>query len=243
MHSSSDGNRVAKMEYDGTTLSAYTPILTGIKKSTFHNGGRMKFGPDGFLYVSTGDAQETSLSQDPKSLNGKILRITKTGEAAPGNPGDSRVYSLGHRNAQGLAWDSAGRLWSAELGAGSTDELNLIEPGKNYGWPTCEGTCDEAGMTNPKRTWSTADASPSGIAIVDDVVYMAALRGKRLYAIPLTGTEAGEPVAYYTGTYGRLRAVEKVPDEQAIWITTSNADDNGGQADGSDRIIKVSLNS
>ncbi|GAB1821540.1 PQQ-dependent sugar dehydrogenase [Herbidospora sp. RD11066] len=243
MHSASDGNRVAKMEYDGTTLSAYTPILTGIKKSKYHNGGRLKFGPDGFLYVSTGDAQETSLSQDPNSLNGKILRIDKTGAAAPGNPNDSRVYSLGHRNAQGLAWDSAGRLWSAELGASSTDELNLIEPGKNYGWPKCEGACDEPGMTNPKKTWSTADASPSGIAIVDDVVYMAALRGKRLYAIALTGTEAGDPVAHYVNTYGRLRAVEKVPDEQAIWITTSNTDDNGGQPDGADRIIKVSLNS
>jgi glucose/arabinose dehydrogenase len=241
MHTAAEGNRVAKMSFDGTALSGYQSILTGIAKNTFHNGGRIRFGPDGLLYVTTGDAGNSALAQDPASLNGKILRITKDGQPAPGNPSGTAVYSLGHRNPQGLAWDSAGRLWESELGESTWDELNLIEPGKNYGWPECEGVCDVTGMENPKRTWATADASPSGIAIVNDVVYMAAMRGERLWRIPLSGTEAGEPVAYLQGTYGRLRAVVQVPGANALWVTTTNADANGGQPASSDKILRTDL--
>ncbi|MBO3749134.1 PQQ-dependent sugar dehydrogenase [Streptosporangiaceae bacterium NEAU-GS5] len=243
MHTAEEGNRVAKMSFDGTTLSNYQAILTGIAKNTFHDGGRIRFGPDGFLYVGTGDAGNAPLAQDPASLNGKILRITKEGQPAPGNPGGTAVYSLGHRNPQGLGWDSAGRLWESELGENTWDELNLIEAGKNYGWPTCEGVCATQGMENPKRTWATSEASPSGIAIVDDVIYMAAMRGQRLWRIPLNGTETGEPVAYLQGTNGRLRAVSAVPNPtaKALWVTTTNADTSGGQPPGSDKILLIPL--
>jgi glucose/arabinose dehydrogenase len=232
MHTSSEGNRVAKMNFNGTALSGYASVLQGIDKNRYHNGGRIRFGPDGYLYVATGDAQQTSNAPDLDSLNGKILRITKTGAAAPGNPFGTRVYSYGHRNPQGLAWDSAGRLWSSELGNSSRDELNLILPGRNYGWPTCEGNCNTSGMTNPKHTWSVAEASPSGIAIVGNTVFMAALRGQRLWRIVLNGENVSTVNSYFNGTYGRLRAVEKVPGANAIWFGSTNSDNNGnGSAD------------
>jgi glucose/arabinose dehydrogenase len=242
MHTSSDGNRIAKMTFTGSALSGYTAIVTGIRKNRYHNGGRIRFGPDGFLYATTGDAQQSNLAQDRNSLNGKILRVTKTGAAAPGNPFGTRVYSLGHRNPQGLAWDAAGRLWSSELGNSSVDELNLIQAGRNYGWPTCEGNCDTSGMTNPKRTWSVSSASPSGLAFANGALYMAALRGERLWRIVLNGESVGTVTSHFTGTYGRLRAVAAVPGENAIWFGTTNADNNGGEPDGSDRFLRSNLN-
>ncbi|MEV3988067.1 PQQ-dependent sugar dehydrogenase [Streptomyces sp. NPDC049837] len=243
MHTSSEGNRIARMTYDGTTLTGYTTLVQGIRKARYHNGGRLAFGPDGYLYASTGDAQVTSLAQDRNSLNGKILRMTKDGRPAPGNPFGTLVYSMGHRNPQGLAFDAQGRLWEAELGQNSRDELNLIKPGANYGWPTCEGTCNVAGMTNPKKTWGVAEASPSGIAVADGAVYMASLRGQRLWRIPINaGNEnVGTATAYYVGTYGRLRTVTTVPGGRDLWLSTTNADGNGGQPAGSDRILKVTI--
>ncbi|MEU6714533.1 PQQ-dependent sugar dehydrogenase [Nonomuraea sp. NPDC046802] len=232
MHTASEGNRVAKMNFNGTALSGYASILQGIDKNRYHNGGRIRFGPDGYLYVTTGDAQSSGNAPDLDSLNGKILRITKTGAGAPGNPFGTRVYSYGHRNPQGLAWDSAGRLWSSELGNSSRDELNLIQPGKNYGWPACEGTCSTSGMTNPKYTWSVSEASPSGIAIVGNTIFMGALRGERLWRIVLNGENVSTVNSYFNGTYGRLRAVEKVPGANAIWFGSTNSDNNGdGSAD------------
>ncbi|NUT35505.1 MAG: carbohydrate-binding protein, partial [Hamadaea sp.] len=242
MHTSNDGgstaNRVVKMTFNGSTLSNRVVLNLGgtIRSNRYHNGGRIKFGPDGYLYVTTGDAQQSSLAQDTASLNGKILRITKTGAGAPGNA-FGRIYTYGHRNPQGLAWDSAGRLWSSELGNSSSDELNLILSGRNYGWPTCEGTCTVTGMENPKKTFSVSTASPSGIAIVNDTVYMAALRGERLWRIELSGTSAGATSTYFVGTYGRLRAVEKVPGVNAIWFGSTNSDNNG---DGSPDVIRRS---
>ncbi|MFF1307626.1 PQQ-dependent sugar dehydrogenase [Streptomyces sp. NPDC058307] len=243
MHTASEGNRVVRMTYDGTTLSDYTVLLQGIKKNRYHNGGRLAFGPDGYLYVSTGEAQTPDLAQDKSSLNGKILRMTTDGKPAPGNPFGNYVYSLGHRNPQGLAFDRNGRLWEAEFGNSSKDELNLIKPGANYGWPVCEGTCSTAGMTNPKATWNVSEASPSGIAIVRNVVYMASLRGERLWRIPINGDNesVGTPTAYYVGTYGRLRTVTKVPGADQLWLSTTNCDNNGGAADGSDKIFRVTI--
>ena len=243
MHTASEGNRVVRMTYDGTALSDYTVLLQGIKKNRYHNGGRLAFGPDGYLYVSTGEAQTPDLAQDKNSLNGKILRMTTDGKPAPGNPFGNLVYSLGHRNPQGLAFDRNGRLWEAEFGNSSKDELNLIKPGANYGWPTCEGTCSTAGMTNPKATWNVSEASPSGIAIVRNVVYMASLRGERLWRIPINGDNesVGTPTAYYVGTYGRLRTVTKVPGADQLWLSTTNCDNNGGAADGADKIFRVTI--
>ncbi|WP_405621647.1 PQQ-dependent sugar dehydrogenase [Streptomyces sp. NBC_00076] len=244
MHTASEGNRVVRMTYDGTKLGDYTVLLQGIKKNRYHNGGRLAFGPDGYLYVSTGEAQTPDLAQDKNSLNGKILRMTADGKAAPGNPFGNYVYSYGHRNPQGLAFDRNGRLWEAEFGNSSKDELNLIKPGANYGWPTCEGNCSVSGMTNPKATWNVSEASPSGIAIVRNVVYMASLRGERLWRIPINGDNesVGTPTAYYVGTYGRLRTVTKVPGADQLWLSTTNSDNNGGEADGADKIFRVGIN-
>ncbi|HEX8767506.1 MAG TPA: PQQ-dependent sugar dehydrogenase [Jatrophihabitans sp.] len=223
-------------------LGAGSPevIFDGIAKASFHNGGRIAFGPDGMLYVGTGDAGDTQRSQDRSSPNGKILRLTPDGAPAPGNPtAGSPVYSLGHRNVQGLAWDSQGRLFATEFGQNQLDEVNLIQPGRNYGWPLVEGTGDTDGgrFTNPIVTWPTSAASPSGIAIAGNTAYVAALRGERLWTVPLTGSAAGQPRAELQGRYGRLRTVVIAPDG-ALWITTSNTDGRGDPRDGDDRILR-----
>jgi glucose/arabinose dehydrogenase len=242
-HTATEGNRIVRMTYDGTTLGGYKTLLQGIVKNKYHNGGRMVFGPDGYLYATTGDAETGTYAQDRSSLNGKILRLTTAGKPAPGNPFNNYVYSYGHRNGQGLAFDSSGRLWEAELGNSAYDELNLIKPGADYGWPTCEGTCSVSGMTNPKAVWPVNTASPSGITIVRNVVYMAALRGERLWRIPINGTTetVGTPTAYYVGTYGRLRTVIQVPGSDTMWMSTTNCDNNGGAAAGSDKVFKVTV--
>ena len=176
-----------------------------------HNGGRIAFGPDGYLYVGTGEAGDTSLSQNLGSLGGKILRLTPEGKPAPGNPfGGSAIWSYGHRNVQGLAWDSRDRLWASEFGANTWDELNLIEPGENYGWPEVEGRADNADFVDPVAQWPTSDMSPSGIAIgPDGAVYMAALRGESVWRVPINadGT-AGTPDA---APRGHLRSRPRRP--------------------------------
>ncbi len=240
-HTASEGNRIARMTYDGTSISGYKTLVSGIAKNKYHNGGRLAFGPDGYLYATTGDAEDGTHAQDKNSLNGKILRMKTDGTPAPGNPFGNLVYSYGHRNPQGIAWDSAGRLWEAEFGNSKYDELNLIQPGLNYGWPTCEGNCTTSGMTNPKAEWPVNQASPSAIAIVNDVVYMAALRGERLWRIPLNGTSVGTPQAYYVNQYGRLRTVMTVPGKSQLWLSTTNCDLNGKQPAGSDKIFRVTI--
>lgn len=230
-------NRIVSFRLDGGEPRL---VFDGIAKAGFHNGGRIAFGPDGLLYVGTGDAGETSRSQDPASPNGKILRLTATGDPAPGNPAEgSAVYSLGHRNVQGLAWDSAGRLFATEFGQNELDEVNRIEPGRNYGWPAVEGKGDTEGgrYTDPLVTWSTEEASPSGMAIAGGTAYVAALRGERLWTVPLTGETAGEPSAHFEGRYGRLRTVQVAPDG-ALWVTTSNTDGRGDVRDGDDRVLR-----
>ncbi|MFE4078119.1 PQQ-dependent sugar dehydrogenase [Paenarthrobacter sp. YIM B13468] len=225
---SATDNRIARMrlsEEPRGTLRLGSPevVFSGISKASTHNGGRIRFGPDGFLYVGTGDSQRREQPQDTHALGGKILRLTPEGRAAPGNPfGDNPVYSYGHRNVQGLAWDSEGRLWASEFGPDVDDELNLITPGGNYGWPTVTGAPGRSGFIDAKVVWpSTSDASPSGLEIVDGVAYTGALRGERLWAIPLNGENAGSPVAYFTGEYGRLRDVAKAPDG-TLWVLSNN---------------------
>ncbi|GAB7106094.1 hypothetical protein JCM4814A_44080 [Streptomyces phaeofaciens JCM 4814] len=238
VHTAATEIRVVKMRFDGTSLSGYTVVLGGITRGGDHNGGKIAFGPDGYLYVSVGDALQRKLAQDKNSLNGKILRITKSGAAAPGNPFGTRVYSLGHRNPQGLAWDSRGRLWETEIGESTWDELNLIGAGANYGWPTCEGSCAQAGMTNPKKVWNPAQGGvPAQLAIAGDVVYVTTLLGQRLWAMPIdsTGKGVGTATSYYTNSYGRLRALTKVPGADTLWLGTTD----GGV--GKDRILKVTV--
>ncbi|GLZ28963.1 hypothetical protein Lesp02_11530 [Lentzea sp. NBRC 105346] len=223
-YSGSEDNRIGRLKLGGTV----EPIVTGIPLASVQIGGRLAFGPDGFLYASTGDATNGDSAQDLNSLGGKILRMTADGKPAPGNPFNSLVYSYGHRNVQGFAWDAQKRMYASELGQQEFDELNRIEAGKNYGWPECEGTCGNPKYTKPLVTWAVDQASPSGVAIYKNTVYVAALRGERLWKVPLKadGT-AGKPAATFKGTYGRLRTVVAAPDGK-LWVTTTNRDGNGG---------------
>lgn len=224
---SAQDNRVARVELterpDGS-LAFGDPdvIFTGIPKASTHNGGRIRFGPDGYLYVGTGDSQRREQPQDPNALGGKILRLTPEGEPAPGNPFGNAVYSLGHRNVQGLAWDDEGRLWASEFGPDVNDELNLIEPGANYGWPAVTGAPHREGFRDAKVVWpSTAESSPSGLEIVGSTAYLGALRGQRLWTVSLAGEDASAPVAYFTREYGRIRDVVRTPDG-GFWVLTNN---------------------
>ncbi|MDO3647006.1 PQQ-dependent sugar dehydrogenase [Nocardia mangyaensis] len=231
-----DDNRIVRFRED----TEPEVVIDGIAKAGNHNGGRIAFGPDGMLYVGTGDAGRRELSQDVSSPNGKILRLTPDGAPAPGNPEpDSPVLSLGHRNVQGLAWDRAGTLFAAEFGQNRLDEINVIEPGGNYGWPAVEGAGGaDRGFIDPVLTWSTAEASPSGIAIAGDTLYVAALRGERLWTATVSEDSATDPQDFFRDDYGRLRTVEVAPDG-ALWLTTSNTDGRGDVRDGDDRIIRI----
>lgn len=231
-------NRIARFRLDTPTNQQV--ILSGIAKANFHDGGRIAFGPDGMLYAGVGDAGNTANSQNQQSLNGKILRMRPDGGVpASGNPfPNSPVYSMGHRNVQGLAWDAQGRLYASEFGQNTWDEVNQIVAGGNYGWPTVEGRGNDPRFRNPIVVWTTAEASPSGAAIDGNTLYVAALRGQRLWSVPLDGNGgAGTPTALLQGQYGRLRTVERAPDG-SLWIATSNRDGRGNPVAADDRVIR-----
>jgi glucose/arabinose dehydrogenase len=235
---SASDNRIVRFELGG----AVHPVVTGIARGAIHNGGRIAFGPDGKLYAGVGETGNTGLAQDRGSLNGKILRMNPDGSVPSGNPfGNSLVWSLGHRNVQGLAWDRSGRLWATEFGQNTTDEVNLIRPGRNYGWPEVEGrgNTDGGKFTNPVVTWSpTSTSSPSGDAIVGSRLYVAALQCGCLWQIRLDGISAGKPRKLLSGRYGRLRTVVRAPDG-SLWVSTSNRDGRGDPKKGDDRIVRV----
>jgi glucose/arabinose dehydrogenase len=214
------------------------PVVTGLDTAAMHNGGRIAFGPDGKLYAGVGDATVTANSQDMTSNNGKILRMEPDGAVPADNPfPGSLIYSLGHRNVQGLAWDAQGRLFATEFGQSTWDEINLITPGANYGWPTVEGTTTDSRFRNPIIQWRPAEASPSGAAIVGDDLFVAALRGTRLWQIPVTADGLGTPVARLHGTYGRLRTVAVAPDGY-LWVMTSMRDGKLSPGADDDRILR-----
>ena len=234
-----EDNRVLRVDLASGDEPQVEVVLDGIPKAGNHNGGRLAFGPDDYLYVTTGDASDLGTSQDPGSLGGKILRITSDGEPAPGNPDPgSPVWSLGHRNVQGLGWDSQGRMWASEFGQNALDELNLIEPGGNYGWPQVEGPGGAPDFIDPVVTWRTDEASPSGLAVgPDDAVYVAALRGQALWRVEVDDAgRAGEPERLLTD-YGRLRSVV-TDDAGALWVLTSNTF-RGDPAPDDDRLLRL----
>jgi glucose/arabinose dehydrogenase len=238
-YTAASDNRIVRARYENGQLGPQEVVLSGLAKGFIHNGGRIAFGPDGMLYAGVGDAGNTANSQNLGSLNGKILRMTPTGAPAPGNPYNTRVWSSGHRNVQGLAWDTAGRMYASEFGQNTYDELNRIEPGRNYGWPVVEGTGTDARYTNPLATWTTAEASPSGLAYDSGALWMAGLRGQRLWRIPVNADgSTGQPQAFLNGEYGRLRTVEP-QSPGMLWVATSNRDGRGTPRLQDDRILSV----
>ena len=243
-HGAADDNRVVRMPLlgDAGALRLGEPevVLTGIRRANTHNGGRIAFGPDDMLYVTTGDAQDRDAPQDPNALGGTILRLTPEGAPAPGNPFGNGVWSLGHRNVQGIAWTADGEMWASEFGQNTWDELNHIVAGANYGWPVVEGVAGDDRFTDPVVQWSTSDASPSGIAAVGSTIFMAGLRGERLWAIDITpDLSAAPPISGLVGQ-GRLRDVVPAPDG-SLWILTNNTDGRGAPRADDDILIRLPI--
>lgn len=237
-------NRVARFGLTGgpgeLELGEQETVLEGLPAANVHNGGRIAFGPDGMLYVTTGDAGETARSQDLDSLAGKILRMQPDGSTPQDNPfDDSLVYTYGHRNAQGIDWAEDGTMYASEFGQDTWDELNVIEAGGNYGWPEVEGIGDgdgSGGYTDPVQQWEPADASPSGISVTGDAVYIANLRGQRLIEAPLSDPTTSTD--HLVEEYGRLRDVVEAPDG-TLWVLTNNTDGRGAPGQDDDRIIRL----
>ncbi|TDO51715.1 glucose/sorbosone dehydrogenase [Kribbella sp. VKM Ac-2527] len=244
LHSTAaDGNRIQRFTLEGNPgalrLGAPETILERLPSASYHNGGRIAFGPDGMLYATVGDAGDRESAQDLDALSGKILRMTPTGGVPRNNPfPGSLVYSYGHRNPQGIAWAADGTMYASEFGQNTWDELNTIRPGANYGWPIVEGIAGRREYVDPLQQWSPADASPSGIAVHDDTIVIANLRGQRLRVVPTdrpaTSTER------FAGTYGRLRDVTNAPDG-TLWILTNNTDGRGNPRPDDDHIFRTPL--
>ncbi len=236
-------NTVIRYTYNGQALSEKKIIVENIPGARFHNGGRIAFGPDGYLYITTGDAENPPLSQDINSLAGKILRVSDSGAIPTDNPFGNAVYSYGNRNPQGLTWDTQGRLWSTEHGRSGSksgfDEVNYIVKGGNYGWPDSEGntvlpgTIAPALHSTPDVTWA-----PGSAAYWDGSVFFGGLRGSRLYEAVLSGTQVVELREYFVNELGRIRTVVLGPDGM-LYITTSNRDGRGKVKSGDDKVIRL----
>ena len=237
------GNRVQRFPVTGQpgSLSLGQPdtLLEGIPAASIHDGGRIAFGPDGMLYVTAGDASQRDSAQDRNSLAGKILRMTPDGQAPADNPfPGSLVYSYGHRNPQGMAWAADGTMFATEFGQNTWDELNIITPGANYGWPIVEGIADREGFVNPVQQWQPTSASPSGMAYSGGTLFIANLRGQVLRLVPVS-----DPTTFtdhYSREYGRIRDVTVSPDG-ALWFVTNNTDGRGDPGPEDDRILEVAL--
>lgn len=231
--SAASDNRVVRFHYTEGRLTRPQLVLAGIPTASIHNGGRLAFAPDGLLYVSTGDAAQGELAQERGSLAGKILRVTPAGDVPAGNPFGSPVWTWGHRNVQGLAFDGKGRLWATELGERARDELNRIVMGHNYGWPVVEGGDGKGGFHDPFVTWSpTSTCSPSGLAIARGKAWVGALQGECLFSVKLNEPDRRRTRRHLADTFGRVRTVERAPDG-SLWITTSNGSD--------DRVVRILL--
>lgn len=232
---------------DGIGIGEPETIVDGIAKAGFHNGGRLAFGPDGMLYATVGDAGNRDAAQNPESLSGSILRMEPDGRVPEDNPiDDSLVYSYGHRNPQGLAWDGDGTMYASEFGQDTWDELNIIEAGGNYGWPDVEGIAGgsadgdsndgQEDFIDPVQQWRPDEASPSGIAVSDGSIFIANLRGEVLRKVPTA--DVSEAELAYAGEFGRLRDVVSAPNGE-LWVVTNNTDGRGDPGAGDDRILRV----
>lgn len=236
-------NRVERYVLQDTSVTDRKIILGGIPGSSLHDGGRIAFGPDKKLYITTGDAGISSSAQDISSLSGKILRVNDDGSIPSDNPFDTAVYSYGHRNVQGIAWDSAGVLWATEHGRSSPksgfDEVNRIEKGRNYGWPAVQGDEARSGMELPAIHSGADDTwAPSGVAIFEDTMFFAGLRGQALYSVKIDGNRVQNLTTHIPEKFGRLRTVVLGLDKQ-LYILTNNTDGRGRPKPGDDKIIRL----
>jgi glucose/arabinose dehydrogenase len=236
-------NRVERYEYTAGKLSNKKTIIDNIPGALYHDGGRMEFGPDGLLYITTGDATKENLAQDKSSLAGKILRLHDDGKIPTDNPFKSAVYSFGHRNPQGLAWDRDGRLWETEHGRSGVlsgfDEINIIQSAKNYGWPTIEGDKTQMGMEKPARhSGSSSTWAPASALFWDGSLFFGGLRGEALYEAILNDGDVINVREHFFEEYGRIRTVRLGPD-QMFYITTSNRDGRGDVRNGDDKLLRV----
>lgn len=253
-------NRVSRYTFDGLHLNNEEIIVDNIPGSSNHDGGRIKFGPDEYLYITTGDAEQPSFAQNTNSLAGKILRVTDAGEPVSGNPfntsllleaderperlpgGDGRIYSYGHRNPQGITWDDRGQLWATEHGPSGletgNDEFNKIGLGQNFGWPDIRGMQTKDGMVRPVlesgrgNTWA-----PAGIAFTRGSFYFGGLRGAALYQVTMQG-DVARLQTFLKNEYGRLREVVVGPDN-LLYVTTSNRDGRGSVKTDDDKILII----
>lgn len=230
-------NRVARFKFDGKSFGDMKVIVDSIPGASNHNGGRVKFGPDGYLYITAGDSQKPSLAQDTNSMAGKILRVDKEGNPAPGNPFNNRVYSYGHRNPQGLGWDSSGQLWETEHGNSHHDEINKISMGKNYGWPIIEGQETKAGMETSLRESGEDTWAPSGLLFYNNSLFYAGLRGSALFEVK-DPTGSNIFTDHFKNEYGRLRDIV-LGSDGLFYVLTNNRDGRGQVMDGDDKILVI----
>jgi len=236
-------NRVDRYELVGGKLQNKKTVLDGILGASNHDGGRMAFGPDGLLYITAGDAQNPDSAQVTNDLNGKILRVNDDGSIPGDNPFKNAVYSYGHRNPQGITWDSSGRLWSTEHGPSGlqtgNDELNLIYAGKNYGWPTIKGQQSKDGMVTPVIESGTKDTwAPGQVVFYKDSLFFVGLRGAAIYKATLSGEKVTDFKEYFKNEWGRLRTIVVGPDKY-FYILTNNTDGRGIPKKGDDKLIRI----
>jgi len=233
-------NRVSRFTAEGSRAVKEEIIIDGIPGGAIHNGGRLSFGPEGYLYITTGDAGDSSTAQDLNSRGGKFLRLTDEGSVPEDNPFGSAVYSYGHRNPQGLDWAPSGNLIATEHGPRAHDEINLIIKGRNYGWPEVKGIASKEGFTDPLLESGLDTWAPSGAAFYRGSYFFAALRGRHLHKIVFNDdfTEVKNHEKLFEGTYGRLRHVAQNPGGE-LYLLTSNRDGRGNPAPNDDRILKL----
>ncbi|MBI4451369.1 PQQ-dependent sugar dehydrogenase [Candidatus Woesearchaeota archaeon] len=234
MYTTGTGNRLSRFALSDV-LGNGTILLDRIPSARFHDGGRLKFGPDGKLYLTTGDATVPSTAQSLESLAGKILRLNKDG-TMPEDNYQGYIWSYGHRNPQGLAWMD-GQLYATEHGPSQHDEINLITKGGNYGWPA---QCGEQpnGTIEPLRCYTEFTLAPAGVAAVNNTLYIAGLRGAQVRKVVLQEGKILSEEEFITGM-GRIRDV--VAHDGYLYIATSNWDGRGVPRQGDDRIVRAKV--